>query len=73
MKTAVERNGFKLQKVLPMSLDSYYISLISEQYKEAAPAKKLKHWLHGLIQGTISNIKGGKDNKSSLIYVFKNA
>ena len=73
MKTAVERNGFKLQKVLPMSLDSYYISLISEQYKEAAPAKKLKHWLHGLIQGTISNIKGGKDNKSSLIYVSKNA
>lgn len=73
MKTAVERNGFKLHKVLPMSLDSYYISLISEQYKEAASTKKLKHWMKGLIQGTISNIKGGKNNKSSLIYVFKNA
>jgi 2-polyprenyl-3-methyl-5-hydroxy-6-metoxy-1,4-benzoquinol methylase len=73
MKTAVERKGFKLQKVLPMSLDSYYISLISEQYKEGTPTKKTKHWLRGLVRGTISNIKGGKDNKSSLIYVFKNA
>jgi len=73
MKTAVERKGFKLQKVLPMSLDSYYISLISEQYKEGASTKKLKHWLRGLVRGTISNMKGGKDNKSSLIYVFRNA
>ena len=71
MKSALERNGFKLHRVLPMSLDSYYISLISEQYKEEAPTKKIKHWLKGLIQGTISNIKGGKDNKSSLIYIFK--
>jgi hypothetical protein len=55
-----------------MSLDSYYISLISEQYKEGAPTKRIHHWLKGLVQGTISNIKGGKNNKSSLIYVFKN-
>ena len=73
MKTALERNGFELQEVLPMSLDSYYISLISEQYKEGAPTKRTRHWLKGLVRGTISNIKGGKNNKSSLIYVFKNA
>jgi len=53
-------------------LDSYYISLISEQYKEGAPTKRTRHWLKGLVRGTISNIKGGKKNKSSLIYVFKN-
>ena len=73
MKTAVERNGFKLQKVLPMALDSYYISLISEQYKEGASTKKARHWLKGFVRGMISNIKGGRDNKSSLIYIFKNA
>lgn len=73
MSAALERNGFQLQEVLPMSLDSYYISLISEQYKEGASTKRIVHWLKGVVQGTISNIKGGKDNKSSLIYVFKKA
>lgn len=71
MKTAVERNGFKLEQVLPMSLDSYYISLISEQYKSGTSTKNAGHWLKGLIRGTLSNLKGGKDNKSSLIYVFR--
>jgi len=56
-----------------MALDSYYISLISEQYKEGASTKKARHWLKGFVRGMISNIKGGRDNKSSLIYIFKNA
>ena len=64
-------HGFGLEKVIPMNMDSYYISLLSEQYKSGTERKALGHWLKAVYRGFISNIKAGKTNTSSKIYVFK--
>ena len=64
-------HGFDLQKVIPMNMDSYYISLLSEQYKSGGENKTLAHWVKALYRGFISNVKAGKTNTSSKIYVFK--
>tara|TARA_B100000900_G_scaffold410649_1_gene428832 strand:- start:2433 stop:3332 length:900 start_codon:yes stop_codon:yes gene_type:complete len=67
------KHSFYLQKVIPMNMDSYYISLLSEQYKSGRKNKALAHWVKALYRGFISNVKAGKTNTSSNIYVFKHS
>lgn len=69
MTQLLELHGFKLQKVIPMKLDSYYISLLSEKYKN-----RNRVTLPGLVRafsnGFISNLKAkSQTNHSSLIYI----
>ena len=56
-----------VSKVLPMRLDSYYVSLLSEQYKKSkfAPVKAL--W-HGYRSNQLAKTSG---EYSSLLYVLK--
>ena len=64
----LKKNGLTIVKTIPMKLDSFYVSMLSEKYKN-------KH--HPLIQlikafyiGVLSNWKARKENEySSLIYV----
>ena len=59
--------GFKLVKTKPMLLDAFYISMISEKYKN----RKL-FFLNGIIIGFLSNLSGFiSGNFSSSIFVFK--
>lgn len=64
------KHDFKLHDIVPMDMDAYYISLLSEQYKTDASKKTAKHWLSAVNQGFKSNSKAGKENTSSLIYRF---
>ncbi len=58
---------WKLKKIKPLLLDSFYISILSEKYK-----KSPIFWLKGLIFGTISNFKALKSGEySSLIYFIE--
>ena len=58
---------WKLEKIKPLLLDSYYISIMSEKYK-----KNPLFWLKGSIVGAISNFKALKtDEFSSLIYLIR--
>lgn len=58
---------WKLRKIKPLLLDSYYISMLSEKYK-----KSPLFWLKALIHGTISNIKALFSSEfSSLIYIIE--
>lgn len=60
--------NFKIEKILPMKLDSYYVSLLSEKYKigKMNPAK-------AFYIGWLSNLKAKRTNEySSLIYALKN-
>ncbi len=58
---------FELVRTYPMWLDAYYVSLLSETYKEA----HLK-WLKAIWFGSISNIKAMFTGEwSSRVYVFK--
>lgn len=58
---------WKVSKIKPLLLDSYYISALSEKYQKSSLI-----WLKGLITGTISNFKALKNGEySSLIYIIE--
>lgn len=61
---------FKLIKTKPLIFDSFYVSILSEQYKN----KKINYFISFLI-GLISNLNGlfTKKGHSSNIYMFKKA
>ncbi len=70
-KTGIEKlftsPKWKLEKVKPLLLDSFYISMLSEKYQ-----KSTLYWLKGSIYGAISNFKASKTGEfSSLIYIIR--
>ncbi|MEN9960407.1 MAG: hypothetical protein RL045_658, partial [Bacteroidota bacterium] len=62
--------GFKLQKSRGLIFDSFYISLLSNEYKTGN-----KRLLHSFLIGFISNLRAmlGKPNYSSNLYTFEHA
>ena len=64
--------GFKLQEVLPMKFDSYYVSLLSEKYKTGSA-----NLISGFVSGLKSNLNAGGESRllsggySSQIYILK--
>ena len=55
-------------KILPMVFDSYYVSLLSENYKNGK-----SNFLKAFYIGFVSNVKAmGTKEYSSLIYIIKN-
>jgi predicted SAM-dependent methyltransferase len=64
----MRKHDFKLVKTKPMIFDSFYVSLLSEEYK-----KGNKKFIQGFMVGLISNIFGIFTNNghSSIIYIFK--
>ncbi|WP_294209605.1 class I SAM-dependent methyltransferase [uncultured Chryseobacterium sp.] len=62
-----KKSGWKLRKIKPLILDSYYISMLSEKYK-----KSPLFWLKAVVHGTISNVKALFSTEfSSLIYIIE--
>jgi len=67
IKRLFEKHGFILQKSFPMKFDAFYVSLLSEKYKNG----KINYF-KALWKGMQSNLHARKDNNySSLIFVFK--
>lgn len=71
IKTLMSKHGFSLEKVIPMKMDSYYISLLSELYKSKDQKRRINHWFKGAYMGIVSNLRAQKSNTSSKIYVLK--
>jgi SAM-dependent methyltransferase len=64
-----EKHGLNIREVMPMKLDAYYVSMLSERYKRKN--QNLLSMLAGFYKGLISNIKAGKNQEySSLLYVL---
>ncbi len=68
MKRFAEKHGFKVIKTIPMPLDGFYVSMLSEQ--------RMGHkvsFLRGFWQGLCAWVSswGHKERSSSLIYVLK--
>ncbi|MDP7567312.1 MAG: class I SAM-dependent methyltransferase [Flavobacteriales bacterium] len=63
-----KNSNFSLEKTKPMIFDSFYVSLLSEEFKTGK-----KNFITGFIIGFISNLAGlfSKRGHSSTIYVFK--
>jgi len=62
-------NGLKLIRTIPMKLDSYYVSLLSEKYKNDGKS----NYIQSVIKGFKSNTSAvqNDNNFSSLIYIAK--
>ena len=68
MENLISKNpDWKLRKIKPLLLDSFYISMLSEKYK-----KSPLFWLKAVVHGTISNVKALFNTEfSSLIYIIE--
>lgn len=71
MNSLMEKHNLKVVNVLPMKLDSYYVSLLSEKYQGKT---KPFQFINGFINGLRSNILAKKNtNNSSILYIIKKA
>lgn len=69
IKMLFEKQGMKLEKILPMKFDSFYVSLLSEKYKTGK-----MNFVSAFFTGLRSNLKAKRNFEySSHIYVLKNA
>ena len=67
MEKLMNDENWKIKKVKPLLLDSFYISMLSEKYKKSS-----LFWLRGIVFGLISNFKASKTGEfSSLIYIIE--
>ena len=68
IKIAFENHGLEIVKTIPMKLDAFYISLLSEKY-----SKGNKNYFKAIINGIRSNnfAKHNEQNYSSLIFVLR--
>jgi len=68
IKLLFEKEKMKLEKVLPMKFDSFYVSLLSEKYKSGK-----MNFIKAFYVGLLSNFKARKSFEySSHIYIIRN-
>ena len=66
----IHSSALKLKKIIPMKLDSYYVSLLSERYKQQGRLS-LFGYARGILNGLCSNLSARKTRDySSIIYVI---
>jgi 2-polyprenyl-3-methyl-5-hydroxy-6-metoxy-1,4-benzoquinol methylase len=70
MKILAATHSLEIEKIIPMKLDSFYISLLSEKY-----SKGKQNYFRSVINGFRSNkfARNNHTNYSSLIFVMKKA
>ncbi len=70
IKNLVEQHGLTIKKIKPMWFDSFYVSMLSEKYKNGKG-----NLLSAFVTGLVSNVKTmlKKEKCSSLIYVISKA
>ena len=68
IQNLAKKHQLKLKHKLPMKLDSFYVSMLSEKYKIGS-----NNFIESIISGIKSNrfARNHKDEYSSLIYVLK--
>lgn len=71
MALLLQKHGLKLEKKIPLKLDAFYVSMLSEKYKNQGK-NGVMSLLKGLINGLSSNIHARKSGEySSLIYIAR--
>ena len=70
MQELASRHQFKIEQVLPMVFDSFYVSLLSEKYATGRP-----NYIKAFWRGFVSNVKAIKTGKqySSQIYILRHS
>lgn len=73
MNVLLESNHLKPVAVVPMMIDAFYVSMLSEKYRNGNKLTLLS-LIKGFIAGLKSNFSARKNiNHSSLIYIVKNS
>lgn len=68
MQQLLQKHAFTLENTLPLTLDSFYVSLLSETYQE----KKILKFVNAFLTGLRSNLSALKTKEySSLIYLAR--
>lgn len=62
-----DKEQMQLVEILPMRFDSYYVSMLSEKYKDGKG-----NLISAFFTGLKSNLKAKKTGYSSLIYILRN-
>lgn len=70
MKQLLETHGLNVIKTIPMKLDAYYVSMLSENYRNGNKGS-VGNLIKGFISGFRSNLAAESNNYSSLIYIAK--
>jgi SAM-dependent methyltransferase len=71
MQKLVSRHGLKLKRTVPMKLDAYYVSMLSEKYKnnqKLGPIQMIRAFFAGWRSN--AHAYAGTGNFSSLIYIL---
>ncbi|WP_299435876.1 class I SAM-dependent methyltransferase [uncultured Aquimarina sp.] len=67
IQTLFEKEGIRLDKIVPLIFDSFYVSLLSEKHKNGKMNFVKAFWI-----GLLSNVKGKQSKEySSHIYILK--
>ena len=68
LKNLMKKHSLKIKEVIPMKMDSYYVSMLSEKNRTGN-----NNYFRSIINGLKSNKHGAKNNNnySSLIYIIK--
>ncbi|HEY9047341.1 MAG TPA: class I SAM-dependent methyltransferase [Ohtaekwangia sp.] len=70
MNQLMQKNGLSIINIIPMKLDAYYISLLSEKYK--SPTSGLPGMILAFKNAMLSNLRAKKTGQySSLIYIIR--
>lgn len=70
MAKLLSAHNLTIKDVVPMKLDAFYVSILSEKYKAAQPATGIAPLLRGACRGFISNLRAVNTREySSLIYI----
>lgn len=64
IRLLASQHGLKLDRVLPMKFDAFYVAMLSEKYKEGSVVKAFRNGLR-------SNMKSDRGGYSSQIYVLR--
>ena len=70
MKILVSKHGLKLKRIVPMKLDAFYVSMLSEKYKnhqKLGPIQMIRAFFAGLQSNSQARKTGAY---SSLIYIL---
>ena len=71
MGLLLKNAGLEIKEIIPMKLDAYYVSLLSEKYAVSG-SLSLSHIINAITLGYRSNRKGRREmNYSSLIYLVQ--
>ncbi len=71
METLIQNEGLRILKVIPMKLDAYYVSILSEKNAHGGRLTVIGT-LHAIWVAFMSNLRGReKKNQSSLIFVVQ--